>query len=140
MEKAESLWLIDEAELPASFRYPPELKRIIKLGLTNLVPSIFFEKGTAKERMEGLKERYHRDLIPFAQKIDCEDIVCFEAGSGLVYLIEDFDPPGFEVVAVFPNVWEWLRRAVDDLIEYAALECDAEKCHDQKNCGEPGTI
>ena len=37
MEKAESLWLIDEAELPASFRYPPELKRIIQLGLTNLV-------------------------------------------------------------------------------------------------------
>ena len=87
MEKAESLWLIDEAGLPASFRYPPELKRIIKLGLTNLVSP----------------------------------------------------PPGFEVVAVFPNVWEWLRRAVDDLIEYAALECDAEKRHGRGICGETGT-
>ena len=85
------------------------------------------DKDLAKVRMLEMKRRYNRDLVPFAQRIDGDDLACYEVGSECVHHIQDYECPGTEEITVFPNTWEWLRSAINDMIEYEEIECDCEK-------------
>ena len=116
--------LFSENELPPGFVYPREFHHIVQLGLVDLEPWYMLEGKPLRETRAGLVERYPtRNLIPFARRQDNDDIACWEVGSGdQVFLIHDFASLGWEERAKFPSVYDWLRRAIDDLIEFDRYE------------------
>lgn len=73
--------LMNQDDLPKGFHYPIELRKIMQLGLVNMGVWIIMDKDLAKVRMLELKRRYSRDLVPFAQRIDGDDLACYEVGS-----------------------------------------------------------
>lgn len=73
------------------------------------------------ERNRGLKEAYpSRTLVPFARRQDNDDVACWEPGSGdgVVVVVHDFASPGWEDHGQFASFYDWLRQAVEDLIEF----------------------
>lgn len=69
---------------------------------------------------EGLKKRYPtRMLVPFARRIDNDNIACWDLDkAGRVSIIHDFASPGWEQEAELEDFYGWLRQAIEDLIEY----------------------
>lgn len=109
--------LLNEKDLPCLFQYPESFKKATVLGLVNLCPWSIMDAQRVKFRLEGLKLRYpNRQLIPFAERQDNDDIVCFEAGRGEeVQQIHDFAAPGWEQVKIFKDFIEWFKHALDDM-------------------------
>jgi len=112
--------LLLETELPQGFRYPRQFKRVVDLGLTDLEPWYLLEGKPLRDTMSGLAERYpERKLIPFARRQDNDDIACWQAGmNDEVFIIHDFASPGWEQRGQFSGFYDWLRRAVEDLITF----------------------
>lgn len=112
--------LLSEKELPRDFTYPRQFNHILDLGLTELEPWSVLEGKRLRETMVGLAQRYpSRKLIPFARRQDNDDIACWQVGSNEdVFVIHDFASPGWEERDRFPSFYDWLRRAVEDLIEF----------------------
>ena len=108
------------AELPAGVRYPGAFLRLVERGLTHFQPWWVIEGTHLRDRYTGLKERYPgRKLLPFAQREDCDDIACWEAGRGEeVVIIHDFASPGWEERGTFPDFYHWLRQALDDTADF----------------------
>lgn len=113
--------LLTTEELPVGFWYPPSFARIVELGLTNLEPWHILEGAELRERRSGLKRRFpSRDLVPFARRQDTDDVACWEPEDrgGRVVVIHDFASPGWEDRAEYDGFHEWLRQAVEDLIDF----------------------
>ena len=115
-----NLELLSEKERPRDFEYPRQFSRIVELGLTDLEPWYVLEGKRLRETMSGLAQRYPaRKLIPFARRQDNDDIACWQIGAKEeVLIIHDFASPGWEDRERFPFFYDWLRRAVEDLIEF----------------------
>jgi hypothetical protein len=77
------------------------------------------DRPSAERRRIGLQERYSdRDLVPFALKLDCDDVACWERGQmPKVLIIHDFASPGWELRREFQTFWDWFRFAINDFIE-----------------------
>lgn len=71
--------------------------------------------------MGGLGERFpKRRLVPFARRIDSDDIACWDIAQSdkKVFVIHDYASPGWEQREEFPEFNDWFRKAIEDLIEY----------------------
>jgi len=112
--------LLSVEELPNGFSYPRQFIRILDLGLTDLQPWYVLEGEVLRDTMHGLARRYPaRTLIPFARRQDNDDIACWQAESNEeVFIIHDFASPGWEEHGDLPTFYDWLRRAIEDLIEF----------------------
>lgn len=107
--------------LPKDFQYPKEFIKIIELGLININPWQILDKNELiKIRYDGMKKRYpNRALIPFAQRLDNDDVACFEIGSGnTVQIIHDFSSPGYEQREIYNDFWEWFNSAINEMINF----------------------
>jgi hypothetical protein len=112
--------LLSDKELPPGFNYPKAFQIHCRTGLTDLEPWHIFGGRPLRDAMAGLSQRYPtRMLIPFARRQDKDDIACWQVGSNEdVFIIHDFASPGWEERDRFPSFYDWLRRAVEDLIEF----------------------
>jgi len=113
--------LLTVQDLPDDFVYPPEFIRIVELGLTDLEPWKVLDGDHLRTRFRGLVERYPaRVLVPFARRQDNDDVACWDpaAKPGQVVVVHDFADPGWENGAVFPGFYDWLRQAIEDLIDF----------------------
>lgn len=101
------------------YKYPEAFNKIIELNLVDFDIWYLIEEGQATRRYQALKERFpNRKLIPFARRDDNDDIACFEIEKGgKVELIHDFTTEGFEQKREFEDLWEWIKFAVDEMIE-----------------------
>lgn len=117
----ENIELIPSYLLPQNFEYPKEFKWLIKRGIYLWHPWIIESGKALLIRYEGLKKRYPtRNLIPFASRLDCDNIACWDlSNSKKIYLIHDFAKPPFEEIKFFENFWEWLIFSLNDTIEFA---------------------
>lgn len=110
--------LLDESKLPDWFDYPDEFRIIVNQGLLDFDPWIILTGSRLETRYKGIKSRYpERDLIPFAKREDNDDVACFDKTKRVV-LIHDFASSGYEGGKDSITVWEWLRKAVDNMIEH----------------------
>ncbi len=118
------MFFLDDKDLPGNFSYPPEFKRIINQGLTDLDPWGIMQQPMLKERYLGMKSRYpDRHIIPFARRWDNDDVACFDLDKGgLVCIVHDFASPGWEARKFSGSIWDWFKIAVDDMIEYDSPE------------------
>jgi hypothetical protein len=111
--------LLTIADLPEGFDYPAQFVRVVELGLTQFEPWWVIEGDILRDRHRGLKSRYpDRHLVPFAVRQDRDDVACFDVDSNKVVIIHDFTDPGWENRASLGGFNEWLRQAIEDLIEF----------------------
>ncbi|QCV89268.1 hypothetical protein FEZ32_03670 [Acidipropionibacterium jensenii] len=111
--------MIPIEKLPHGFDYPPEFLHVVELGILNLEPWAVVRNGA--ERMGDLRERFpNRRLVPFARRIDSDDIACWDISKSdkKIFVIHDYASPGWEQRDEFSEFNDWLRKAVEDLIEY----------------------
>lgn len=112
--------LPDKTMLPNGFRYQESFLKIVRLNLVNLDPWLIMNSDQVTSRIEGLKERYpSRVLIPFARRLDNDDLACFEPikGEG-VQVIHDFASSGYEQRKEYAGFWDWFRDAINEMIEF----------------------
>jgi hypothetical protein len=114
--------LLRPDELPAGFLYPPPFLRMVERGLVYFEPWFVLEGEQLRARAQGLRARFpDRTLIPFARREDSDDVACWEPPDQTrVMLVHDFASAGWERRAVFDSFYDWLRRAVEDMIEFDA--------------------
>lgn len=108
-------------ELPSWFRYPPEFRKILRYDLVSFgVWWIPRDRQFVIRWIRGLRERYpSRQLVPFARRGDCDTIACWELGKpGVVVLIDDYEPEGYESGPEFPDFWSWFREVIETMIEF----------------------
>ncbi|MBE7464607.1 MAG: hypothetical protein HS116_14110 [Planctomycetes bacterium] len=112
--------LFSSAELPVGFGYPRQFEHIVELGLLDLEPWYVLHGKALRDAKAGLAQRYpERQLVPFARRQDNDDVACWQAGdSESVFVIHDFASVGWEQSASFASFYEWLRQAIEDLIEF----------------------
>ena len=111
--------LLSLADLPEGFSYPPEFVRVVELGLTELEPWWIMSGDPLRDRYAGMAQRYPgRVLVPFARRQDNDDVACWDVGRRALVLIHDFATPGHEERGEFSDFYAWLRKAVEDLIEF----------------------
>lgn len=112
--------LPSKSKLPNEFIYPESFLKVVRLNLINLEPWIIMNSDQVVSRMDGLKNRYpNRVLVPFARRIDNDDLACFEPLKGeRVQVIHDFASSGFEQRKEFNVFWDWFKEAIDEMIEF----------------------
>lgn len=112
--------LLSIGELPEGFVYPRAFLHILELGINNLEPWYMLDGDGIRQAMDGLEKRYSGSkLIPFARRQDNDDIACWQAASNEeVFIIHDFASAGWERRDQFNSFYDWLRRAIEDLIEF----------------------
>lgn len=112
--------LLPPTDLPEGFWYPPQFVRVVELGLTSLEPWWVLQGEELFERQGGMRERYPtRRLVLFAARQDNDDTACWDLDRpGEVARVHDFASPGWEQREWFPDFYTWLRRAIEDLIEF----------------------
>lgn len=103
-----------------NFKFPDAFMKTVELNLIDFDVWYILDKESFFERYKGLKERYPtRMLIPFARRDDCDDVACFEVNKpDKVEIIHDFASVGFEQRKEYSNFWEWLKSAIDKMIEF----------------------
>lgn len=101
------------------FQYPTSYVKAIDLNLVDFEFWYLMSKEQVDTRISGLMKRYpNRKLVPFARRDDCDDIACFEVGKdSKVQIIHDFASEGYEQCAEYEDFWDWMKTAIDELIE-----------------------
>ena len=108
----------------ATIDYPVSYEKLISLGLIDFECWYILEQDVAEKKYHGLQERYPtRRLIPFAQRIDNDDVACFERGKdNQVFVIHDYASTDWEQREIYADLWAWLAVAVNDMIEWIREE------------------
>lgn len=108
------------------YNYPQGYIKLKELHLIDFEYWYFIPDNQVDKRFMGMKERFpNRKYIPFARRDDCDDIACFESGKGeTVFIIHDYASNGYEERKRYNDIWEWVRDAIDELInENRKKEC-----------------
>lgn len=109
-------YLLSDRDRPDWLTYPPELVDFVTLVTAEKVgPWDLFPAVDVLVHASLLKKRLGRDLIPFANRTDREDLACFEKGQGgKVLIIHDNTDPGWENEGEYPSVIEWIRDVEEE--------------------------
>jgi hypothetical protein len=112
------------------FAMPVGYRWLVQQGLVGYVPDsalqpwYFLPKAdafSAVDRWPGVNP--HAELYVFARRQDCDDLACFATPKGGgqpgVVVVHGWTPEGYEVVATYGSIWEWLRSVISDLEEWA---------------------
>jgi len=121
-------FFVDATMVPEGFLYPPDYLEFVNCGdYPDLSPWSFLWEKELDSLVIGLKERYPgRSLVPFARRVDCDDVACFDGadtpGGSIAHIIHDFASPGWEQRSRFSSFSAWLKSALVDAQEWAADE------------------
>ncbi len=112
--------LLDEFEKPDWFKYPAEFLRALERNVVDIGPWQFLSGQWLSVRHEGLKRRFpNRKLVPFARRLDNDDIACWEQGKAAsVHIVHDFSASGWEDRENYPSFEAWYIAAKDDAKDY----------------------
>lgn len=84
-------------------------------------PWLIPDEDQLQWRIEGLRSwDTSRTLVPFAERTDRDDVACWDLdlGNGSISVIGDFEVAGFEQGETYANFYDWLRAAIEELIEF----------------------
>ena len=114
MDKAD--YLVSAERLPSWFEYPSELISLVDSGRVNLTPWHILEAIYAYPEIEALRDRYQRNLVPFAYRQDNDDLACIEKeAKGKVLIIHNHASKGFEDEGSFETFASWLEAAESEM-------------------------
>lgn len=117
-------------ELP--FSLPLGYRWLVERGLVGFAPHSALQPWyfLPNDQAFSVTERWpsaskHPALFAFARRQDCDDLACFAPPEGdgqpAVIVVHGWTPEGYEVVASYLSIWDWLRSVVADIEEWAEL-------------------
>jgi len=82
----------------------------------------FLEGQWLRVRLEGLRKRYpDRDLMPFARRLDNDDVACWDQKKpASVYIVHEFSAPGWEGRGECTSFQSWYLAAQEEARDYDA--------------------
>ena len=93
---------------------------------TRLQPWYFLDQRSAFSVSDRWPRGSELDLFAFARRQDCDDIACFEAvprGRAVrIIVVHGWTSTGYDVVASYDSLWEWLKSVIDDIAEWVDLD------------------
>jgi|HubBroStandDraft_1064217.scaffolds.fasta_scaffold53292_1 hypothetical protein len=112
--------LLGASDKPDWFEYPPDFLSVCQTGLSEFRPWKILHEPYISSRMAALKTRYaHRDLVPFALRLDCDDVACWDrASTPRVVIIHDFASVDWESRKTYETFWDWFRAAMNDFTDF----------------------
>jgi hypothetical protein len=112
--------LLSAEEIPSWFAYPTDFLSVVQSGLRDIGAWQVLDGKWLRIRHEGLKKRFpDRDLVPFARRLDCDDVACWDSKSSpSVEVVHDFSAPGWEERDSFPSFQAWLLAAQEEAKGY----------------------
>lgn len=116
--------LLAASHLPLSFAYPPDFLWVVARGLVDLEPWTILRGEELARKLLGLRKRYpDSPLVPFASRIDNDDVACWDTDlpRGRVVIVHDWASPGWERRAQHDDFTSWFRSAVEDCLELGDL-------------------
>jgi hypothetical protein len=116
-------FFVDESDKPEDFTYSQSFIEYVSGNVPDLEPWSFLDFSEIKSIPKGLKERYpKRLLVPFARRVDNDDVACFDASKSLIepkiIIIHDFATPGWEKRGELENFKNWLELVEEDIKEW----------------------
>lgn len=114
------------------FAVPAGYRWLIERGLAGFEPNSALQPWylLPHDQVFSVSDRWPRAaeasrLYAFARRQDCDDLACFVIGEDApqprVFVVHGWTPDGYEVVAKFDSIWEWLRSVVRDIEDWVAL-------------------
>jgi len=112
--------LLDTTELPNWFAYPADFLQVVRSESLDIGPWQILLGKWLRVRNEGLKKRFpDRNLVPFARRLDNDDVACWDRGeSGRVYIVHDFSAPGWEQRIEYGSFVAWYQAAREEAKGY----------------------
>ena len=118
-QESDTIQLIKRENLPHWFDYPAEFLKLIEQNLIDFDPWIILNGDLLKEKFMGLNQRYsERDLLPFARRLDNDDVACWEKGKEGIVIIHDYASPGYEQRETYTDFKEWTFAALETTFEH----------------------
>lgn len=108
-------------ELLQGFNYPAPFMRMVNLGIYDLEPWYLLEGEFLITVYNDLRKLYPtRRLIPFYRRQDKDDLVCWDVNlsNTKVFRIHIGASPGWEERGSYNSVYDWLKTAIEDFIEF----------------------
>ena len=107
-----------EESVPAEFEVPREFLALQDAQVEVLGPWLFPGEDILTWRFRGLRERFPEAvLLPFAQRLDNDDIACWTPPFPSVCVLHDFSTWGWERRKEYADIRAWLHWAVDDILD-----------------------
>lgn len=114
------------------FNVPAGYRWLMDRGLAGFEPNSRLQPWylLPYDQVFSLSERWPRmtesaRLYAFARRQDCDDLACFEvkadAAQAGVVVVHGWTPEGYEIVASFESIWDWLRSVVTDVEQWVTL-------------------
>lgn len=114
------------------FATPAGYRWLIDRGLAGFEPNSALQPWyiLPHEQVFSVSERWPRTgeasrLYAFARRQDCDDLACFAVNEDIlqptIVIVHGWTPEGYEVVARYDSIWEWLVSVVRDIEEWVAL-------------------
>ena len=114
------------------FAVPAGYRWLIDRGLAGFEPNSALQPWylLPREQVFSVSDRWPRaaqdsTLFAFARRQDCDDLACLamrhEDRQLRVVVVHGWTPEGYDVVAEFDTIWNWLRSVVRDIEEWVAL-------------------
>ena len=112
--------LINLTNLPEWFTYPDDFLNFVQSGTIDIGPWQILDGTWLLVRYEGLKKRFpDRYLIPFARRLDNDDVACWDkTNPASVCIVHDFCAPGWESREEFTSFSDWLSTAQNEAKDY----------------------
>lgn len=123
-----------EARVPTlPFRAPAGYEWLVARGLAGFEPNTALQPWylLPAEEVFSVSDRWPQpknagEVYAFARRQDSDDLACFavvqESHEPNVLLIHGWTPEGYEVVARFDSIWDWLRSVIDDIREWSSVD------------------
>jgi hypothetical protein len=108
-------------DFPLGYSWLIEKKIIRFEPFSQMEPWFFMNREDcfwATERWDGVTDK---KLYAFAKRQDNDDLACFlheGATAQKVILIHGWTDSGFEILAEYQDIWEWLKSVIDDINEW----------------------
>ncbi len=111
--------MIDVQDVDVQVKLPAGLLRIVEQNLVDLTPWQVMPREMAAKRLEGLRRRYSRKYVPFARRMNNDDLACLDPElPEEIVIVHDFASEGFERRQCFDSFWDWFRAAVEEMIAF----------------------
>lgn len=114
---------------PDGYPCPAQVDHLCRLGLTDLEPWAVLNTGGQEFRAGMVEKRWPGTcLLPFAARMDRDDVVCVDRRTGELLWVDPYETPVVECADRdrFASFDDWLRMAVDDYID-CLLEEEASR-------------
>jgi hypothetical protein len=114
------------------FTVPSGYRWLIDRGLAGFEPNSALQPWylLPHEQVFSVSERWPRvteaaQLHAFARRQDCDDLACFAVKENSLHpsvvVVHGWAAEGYQLVAQFESIWDWLRDVVTDIEEWVAL-------------------